>query len=70
MLMEDELSDNLEDYISISKIYPLYSVSTIVIQDYYYCRIICKDNTSYLSELKLSEHEKTIINWSLLGSWS
>jgi hypothetical protein len=70
MLMADELSDNLEDYIQISCIFPLFQSTRIGFNDYYYCRIICKDNTSYLSELKLSEHEKTIINWSLLGSWS
>jgi hypothetical protein len=71
MLMDsEELSDDLQDYIEVQNIYPLFPSTRKGFEDHTYCRIVTKTNMSYLTELRLSDYQSYNINWELFNSWN
>jgi hypothetical protein len=66
----DSFGDNLEDFIQISCIYPLFQSTRAGFDGYLYCRILCKTGLTYLTELDPQHYQSELLDYSLFNSWN
>jgi hypothetical protein len=66
----EELSDDLQDYIEVEKIFALFPSTRAGIEGYLYCRILCKTGLTYLTELDPQHYQSELLDYSLFNSWN